>query len=316
MIFFKNIDKQYKQHFAVRSVTLRVLKKERLVFLGGSGSGKTTLLKMVLRLIDPTHGTIFIEGQDYRTMDLITLRRRVGYAIQNTGLFHHMTVFENIAVVLRLLGSSEEAIQTRVGDLLCMVGLDPGMFGQKYPHQLSGGQGQRVGVARAFAHRPEIILMDEPFGGLDPITRNQLQDECIDLQTKLDTTMIFVTHDVHEAVKIGDRIALFKEGELQQIGTPQEVICNPQNPFVEDFFSHQRFQLFLTMKKLSAMPLESGSPQHMQVGINRSLLQLLNDFSQKGVDVISVYKKEQFLGNIHKQTVLRELETLIQEGYG
>ncbi|MEM8628714.1 MAG: ABC transporter ATP-binding protein [Chlamydiota bacterium] len=316
MISFENIVKSYRGKRKLHDVSFRVKKGERLVLLGGSGSGKTTLLKMVIRLIDPTAGRILLDGEDIVKKNLIALRRQVGYAIQDTGLFEHMTVQDNIAILLRLLGYKEAFIQERVYELLCMVRLDPEEFGQKLPRQLSGGQGQLVGAARVFAHWPKIALMDEPFGGLDPITRSELQSECIDLQTKLDTTMIFVTHDVQEAVKMGDRIVLLREGEVQQIGTPADLICYPKNEFVAAFFSHQKFQLFMNMKKLGKMALQQGRPQRTRLGVNQTLLDAMNTFFEEEADTISIYRKEVFLGNISKELILQELQSLWRQGNG
>lgn len=312
MISFKNISKTYKQKKALNDISFSVEKGERVVLLGGSGSGKTTLLKMVLRLIDPTKGTIFIDDKDYKSFDLITLRRMIGYAIQNKGLFHHMNVYENIAIVLRLIGWKEKAIQNRVEELLTIMGMRPKEFLDKYPSQLSGGQGQRIGVARALAHDPPIVLMDEPFAELDPITRRQLQNECIDLQVKLEKTFLFVTHDVQEAIKMGDRIVMLKEGNLQQLGTPEELVKEPVNAFVSSFFEDQRFLLLLMIKKIDEIPLEKTEPTKFKLGAKMTLLDVMNAFFENKLDTISIFKKEVFLGNVTKEKIVEEILKIIK----
>jgi osmoprotectant transport system ATP-binding protein len=223
MIRFANVDKEYPSgKRGVTSLSFTVEKGETLVFLGQSGSGKTTALRLINRLIEPTSGEIFIEGTNIQDVDPITLRRGIGYAFQHIGLFPHMTVAENIAIVPKLLNWSEHAINQRVEELLLMVDLDPTHFSPLYPENISGGQKQRVGVARALAGDPPIVLMDEPFGALDPTTRLQLQDQFLEIQSQLQKTVIFVTHDHEEAIKMGNRIAILEEGKLINIFKPKE----------------------------------------------------------------------------------------------
>ncbi|MFE4550965.1 MULTISPECIES: betaine/proline/choline family ABC transporter ATP-binding protein [unclassified Streptomyces] len=221
---------------AVDSVNMEIKAGELVVFVGPSGCGKSTTLKMINRLIEPTGGRIRIGGEDVTDMDPVKLRRRIGYAIQSSGLFPHMTVAQNIALVPRMVGWPKTRIRARVEEMLDLVGLDPGEFQGRYPRQLSGGQQQRVGVARALAADPPVLLMDEPFGAVDPITRDHLQDELIRLQRELHKTIVFVTHDFDEAIKLGDRIAVLRErSHIAQFDTPEAILTNPADDFVSGF---------------------------------------------------------------------------------
>ncbi|MET8075875.1 betaine/proline/choline family ABC transporter ATP-binding protein [Streptomyces sp. NPDC005303] len=221
---------------AVDSVTLEIKAGETVVLVGPSGCGKSTTLKMINRLIEPTGGRIRINGEDVTDTDPVKLRRTVGYAVRSAGLFPHMTVAQNIALVPRMAGWGKARIEDRVEELLDLVGLDPGEFRGRYPGQLSGGQQQRVGVARALAADPPVLLMDEPFGALDPITRDRLQDELIRLQRELRKTIVFVTHDFDEAIKLGDRIAVLRErSHIAQFDTPEAILTNPADDFVSGF---------------------------------------------------------------------------------
>lgn len=241
MISFENISKKYSDGTeAVKSLDLDVKRGELLVFIGPSGCGKTTTMKMINRLISHSEGRITIDGKDIDTIDPAPLRRNIGYVIQQIGLFPHYTIEENIALVPRLKKWKESEIKERVNHLLEMVGLDPDVFAKRYPKELSGGQQQRIGVARALAANPDIILMDEPFGALDPITREQLQDELLRIQSEMHKTIVFVTHDMDEALKLGDRIAVMRDGELLQLGTPDQLLSNPAHGFVEEFIGKNR----------------------------------------------------------------------------
>ncbi|MFJ6216415.1 betaine/proline/choline family ABC transporter ATP-binding protein [Streptomyces sp. NPDC092296] len=221
---------------SVDDVTMEIGAGETVVFVGPSGCGKSTLLRMVNRLIEPSSGRIRINGEDVTDIDAVKLRRRVGYAIQASGLFPHMTVAENVAQVPRMLGWRRPRIRERVEEMLDLVGLDPREFHGRYPRQLSGGQQQRVGVARALAADPPVLLMDEPFGAVDPITRDHLQDELIRLQQELHKTIVFVTHDFDEAIKLGDRIAVLRErSHIAQFDTPEAILTNPADDFVSGF---------------------------------------------------------------------------------
>ncbi|MER7399169.1 betaine/proline/choline family ABC transporter ATP-binding protein [Streptomyces sp. NPDC000151] len=221
---------------AVDDVTMDIKAGEIVILVGPSGCGKSTTLKMINRLIEPTSGRIRIGDEDVTDMDPVRLRRKVGYAIQSSGLFPHMTVAQNIALVPKMVGWSRSKIKNRVEEMLDLVGLDPREFHGRYPRQLSGGQQQRVGVARALAADPPVLLMDEPFGAVDPITRDHLQDELIRLQHELHKTIVFVTHDFDEAIKLGDRIAVLRErSHIAQFDTPEAILTNPTDDFVSGF---------------------------------------------------------------------------------
>ncbi|MFJ8030155.1 MULTISPECIES: betaine/proline/choline family ABC transporter ATP-binding protein [unclassified Streptomyces] len=237
-IELENLTKRYpgNPQPAVDNVSMDIRAGETVVFVGPSGCGKSTTLKMINRLIEPSGGRIRIDDEDVTDMDPVKLRRKVGYAIQSAGLFPHMTVAQNIALVPRMIGWSKARTRARVEELLDLVGLDPGEFHGRYPRQLSGGQQQRVGVARALAADPPVLLMDEPFGAVDPITRDHLQDELIRLQRELHKTIVFVTHDFDEAIKIGDRIAVLRErSHIAQFDTPEAILTNPADDFVSGF---------------------------------------------------------------------------------
>ncbi|MFJ7734057.1 ABC transporter ATP-binding protein [Lysinibacillus sp. NPDC097231] len=236
MITFDNVTKKYgNEQIAVNAINLEIKKGEFFVIIGPSGCGKTTLLKMINRLIHLTDGTIWINGKRISDYNIHELRWNIGYVLQQIALFPHMTIEENIAVVPEMKKWSKSQIQQRVRELLDMVGLEPDKYSQRKPKELSGGEQQRVGVVRALAADPEIILMDEPFSALDPISRAKLQDDLHELQRTIQKTIVFVSHDMQEALKLGDRICVMKDGEIVQIGTPHDIIQNPANDFVEEF---------------------------------------------------------------------------------
>ena len=240
MIEFKGVTKRYEQEAVVSDISFKIDKGSLVVLIGPSGCGKTTLLKMINRLIAPTAGDIFINGRSVFEQDEIELRRNIGYVIQQTGLFPHMTVRENIEIIPRLQKKEKTAIRDKSLALMEMVGLDPEVYLDRYPFQLSGGQQQRIGVARAFACEPDVILMDEPFSALDPLTRLQLQEELADLQAKMRKTIVFVTHDMDEAVKIADKICLIHEGSIVQYDTVEDMMKNPANDYVAEFIGKNR----------------------------------------------------------------------------
>lgn len=225
---------------ALEDVTFTIEKGEIVIFLGPSGCGKTTTLRLTNRLESITRGTIEVNSQNVMDMDSVQLRRQMGYVIQDIGLFPNKTIAQNVAVVPKLLGWPKNKIQERVEELLSMVRLDPDIYMNRYPAELSGGQQQRVGVARGLAADPDILLMDEPFGAIDPINREQIQDEFLKLQEKLKKTIAFVSHDIHEAIKMGDKIALFEEGRLVQYERPEVLLTQPKNKYVSDFVGADR----------------------------------------------------------------------------
>ena len=230
---------------AADNINMTVPKGEICVLLGPSGCGKTTTLKMLNRIIPPTSGRVMINGEDTSTLDTITLRRNIGYVIQQIGLFPSMTIAENISIVPRLLGWDKKRYLARAEELLAMVALEPKTFMQRYPRELSGGQQQRVGVIRALAADPPVMLMDEPFGAIDPINREVIQDEFLKMQEELQKTILFVSHDIDEAVKMADKIAIFNAGKLIQFDSPDALLAHPCNKFVEDFVGTDR-----TLKRL------------------------------------------------------------------
>ncbi len=258
-IVFSNVTKHYagRPVPAVKNLSLHIPAGEICVLVGPSGGGKTTAMKMVNRLIDITEGDITIDGRSVRSLNVTELRRSIGYVIQQIGLFPHMSVSDNVAVVPRLLGWPKARIRSRVAELLELVGLDPEHDRDRYPRQLSGGQQQRVGLARAMAADPSVMLMDEPFGALDPITRDRLQNEFLRLHNEVRKTVIFVTHDIDEAIKLGDRIAILREGGvLVQYDTPDAILANPADDFVARFVGADRGLKRLALRRLDQIELE------------------------------------------------------------
>jgi osmoprotectant transport system ATP-binding protein len=237
---FREVTKRYADQLAVDSLSFTVPAGKICILVGPSGSGKTTSLKMVNRLIEPTSGAILIDGLDVTKEEPTRLRRRIGYVIQQVGLFPHQTIAENVATVPVLLSWSKQRIAARVDELLALVGLDPGRYAARYPAQLSGGERQRAGVARALAAEPPVMLMDEPFGAVDPIVRERLQSELLRIQRELGTTVLFVTHDIDEAIRLGDRVAVMRGGRLVQYAPPGELLAHPANDFVAQFVGSDR----------------------------------------------------------------------------
>ncbi len=252
MIELRSLTKRYGDVAVVDGLSLSVAGGELLVLLGGSGSGKTTTLKMINRLIEPTSGSVLIDGTETFAVVPHELRRRIGYAFQQVGLFPHMTVEENIAVTPSLLGWEPDRVRARVDELLTLVELDPTVLRTRRPDELSGGQQQRVGVARALAAGPSILLLDEPFGALDPLTRRRLQESFTRIQRELRLTTVFVTHDMVEALMLGDRIAVLNEGRLIQVGTPRELMTQPADNYVRELMSTPRRQAEVVDKLMTA----------------------------------------------------------------
>jgi osmoprotectant transport system ATP-binding protein len=258
LIRLENVTKQYggTDEPAVNDLTLDVLRGEVLVLVGPSGCGKSTTLRLINRLIEPSSGSLYLDGEDVTNMNPSLLRRKIGYVIQQVGLFPHRTIAENIATVPKLLGWDKKAIDERVDELLEVVSMDPGTYRERYPKELSGGQAQRVGVARALAADPDVLLMDEPFGAIDPITRDRLQNEFLRLQQDLKKTIVFVTHDIDEAIKMGNRIAILREGsEIAQLDTPEAILADPADEFVENFLGSGAILKSLTLAKIKDLEL-------------------------------------------------------------
>lgn len=291
MIEFKNVRKDFKNKTILKDITLKINRGELVAIIGSSGCGKTTTLKMINRLIKPTSGKIFINGEDIASKDVIKLRRNIGYVIQQTGLFPHLTIRENIEMIPKVEKLNKTSIEKRTLELMDMVGLNSNDFLDRYPTELSGGQQQRVGVARAFATNPEIILMDEPFSALDPITRVQLQEELIDLQSKLKRTIVFVTHDMDEAIKIADKICIMNKGEIVQYDTPENILKNPINDFVSEFIGKNR--IWSSPEFIRAKDIMIDHP--VVCFKNASLLRCIEKMRSSKVDSLMVIDRESYL---------------------
>ena len=244
VIQYENVCKKFagSSKYAVDHVSAEIESGEFITILGSSGCGKTTLLKLTNRLYDPDDGKIIVEGVDIKTVDPVELRRRLGYVIQQVGLFPHMTIKENITVIPSLMKWDRRRMDERADELLKLVGLEPGEFRDRYPHQLSGGQQQRIGLARALVLDPDIMLLDEPFGAIDAITRLNLQNELLRIQGSLGKTILFVTHDINEAFKMGNRVMVMNEGRLLQFDTPREIVQHPADAFVKSLIDSARTQ--------------------------------------------------------------------------
>ena len=265
MIQYENISKFYEGRVAISNFHLEIKQGEFVVFLGPSGSGKSTLLKLVNRMVSHDSGRILWKGEEIDRLNVQDLRRRMGYAIQSVGLFPHRTVADNIATVPKLLGWNSDRIKVRICELLVQLGLEPAHFADRYPHQLSGGQQQRVGVARAMAADPDVLLMDEPFGALDPVTRTSLQITLKNLHQTSGKTILFVTHDIDEAFLLATRIVLLNQGRIVQTGTPLELLQQPRNEFVVDFLGRENLglqQLSLRSIAHHIKPIEGTAPTY------------------------------------------------------
>lgn len=271
----------------VDDLDFEIRKGELVVLVGESGCGKTTTMKMINRLIEPDGGDIYIDGQNIKSFNKNELRRNIGYVIQDIGLFPHLTVRKNVSIVPLLCKKDKAEVDRSVEDLLRLVNLPPEEFANRYPSELSGGQQQRVGFARALANNPDIILMDEPFSALDPITREQLQNELLSLQEELHKTIVFVTHDIDEAIKLGDRIAVMSEGRIIQFDTPEEILKNPINPFVESFVGKDRL-----WKKPEFLKAEDVmNSKVVTIGQNRSVAHAIELMKMHNTDVLVVVDK-------------------------
>jgi osmoprotectant transport system ATP-binding protein len=288
MIEIEHLSKRYGATTVVDDVSFRVDEGTIAVIVGTSGAGKSTLLRMINRLVEPSAGRVLIDGEDTMTIPEDQLRHRIGYVIQGYGLFPHRTVTENIATVPRLLGWDKRRIAARVEELLDLFQLEPVEFAQKFPHELSGGQQQRVGVARALAAKPALLLMDEPFGALDPVIRSKAQDDLLAIQRRLGTTIVLVTHDMNEAFQLGDRIAVMDQARLLQYATPAELLTHPAEAFVEQLVGtvERPFRLLSLMRVQEA--LEQGAAEGEPILVTDSLRDALSRLIWVGREALPV----------------------------
>ncbi|WP_066716903.1 ABC transporter ATP-binding protein [Clostridium sp. Marseille-P299] len=309
MIKFEHISKKFKGNVILKDLSFEIESGKLVAIIGASGCGKTTTLKMINRLIKPSSGTISIDGINIEQTDEIELRRKIGYVIQQTGLFPHMTIRENIELIPKVEKLEKEKIAQNTIRLMKMVGLDPDAYLDRYPTELSGGQQQRIGVARAFANDPDIILMDEPFSALDPITRSDLQEELINLQAKMNKTIVFVTHDMSEAIKIADMICIMKDGEIVQYDTPENILKNPINDFVSNFVGKDRIWSSPEYIKVSDIMIEKPITCTKELSIIRCMEKMRSNKVDSLLVIDSITRK---LEGIIKAKELRNVEDKTQ----
>jgi osmoprotectant transport system ATP-binding protein len=288
MISIENLSKRYGATTVVDGVSMHIPRNSLTVIVGTSGSGKSTLLRMVNRLVEPTSGRVLLDGSDTRAEPAHLLRRRIGYAIQGHGLFPHRTVAENIATVPRLMGWDAARIAARVTELLEAFALDPNTFAGQFPHQLSGGQQQRVGVARALAAEPQLLLMDEPFGALDPIIRAKAQDDLLDIRRRFGTTIVLVTHDMDEAFRLGDHVAVMSCGRLLQYGPPAQLLTRPADPLVSRMTGLADRAIRLLSLSTAGEAALPGSVEGPEVPASATLRDVLSELMWRGVDAARV----------------------------
>lgn len=312
MIELSSVSKRFGDETAVDDISLRVPKGKFCALVGTSGCGKSTTLRMINRLIEHSEGDIILDGQAIDAYDPVKLRRRIGYVIQHTGLFPHWNVARNIGLVPRLLKWSATDVQSRVAELMHLLGLPVDEFGHKYPHQLSGGQAQRVGVARALAADPDILLMDEPFGALDPITREKLQDELAKLQARLHKTVVFVTHDMDEALKLADHLVVMREGRIVQQGSPLALLQNPADSFVESLLGGLERglkQAALTRVKDHMTSMGSTLPAQSRILGTFSLRQALSMMLRDHSDRLTVVDQHDVpVGELSLRRIIKEAQ--------
>ena len=308
MLKFENVSKVYDDGFqAVKSLSFDIQQGEFLVLIGPSGSGKSTTMKMINKMEPHTSGTISINGKDINSYNPSELRKNIGYVIQQIGLFPHYTIEKNIAIVPQMKGWNEKEIKARVNELLELVGLDPEVYAERYPKELSGGQQQRIGIARALAANPDIILMDEPFSALDPLTREQLQAEVSALHKKLNKTFVFVTHDMDEALKMGDRIAIMKDGKLLQLDTPEKLLHEPAHGFVEEFIGKHRITQNPELMPVTEIMSESVVTSLPQRSPEKALSLIRQ---RKITNLIIVDDDKKFLGIVSAYDVIKKLDDI------
>jgi len=312
MIHIEHLCKRFGDVTAVADVSFHVAEGQICVLLGPSGCGKTTTLKMINRLVEPTSGTVRINGRDTATLDSAALRRSIGYVIQQVGLFPNMTVEENIGVVPKLLGWDAAKRRRRAAELLDIVALEPAQFLKRYPRELSGGQQQRVGVARALAADPPVMLMDEPFGAIDPINRDAIQDEFLRIQRKVNKTVLFVSHDIDEAIKMADCVALFRAGRIEQFGTPDELLAQPATEFVADFMGQDRILKRLLLMQAADIVRPDTAPADatpsLRIRADDNLRNVLSALLAHGVDsAVCVDAGDHALGVVRQADILAKL---------
>ncbi|MFP5595169.1 ABC transporter ATP-binding protein [Kluyvera sp. 142486] len=307
MIEFLQVNKSFGHHPAVKNLSLRLAEGAFSVLIGTSGSGKSTTLKMINRLVEPDSGTIRFAGQDIREQPLLALRRRMGYAIQSIGLFPHWTVAQNIATVPQLLKWPKAKVEARIDELMALLGLEPTLR-TRFPHQLSGGQQQRVGVARALAGDPEVLLMDEPFGALDPVTRAALQQEMRRIHQLLGRTIVLVTHDIDEALRLADNIILLDGGEVVQQGTPLQLLSQPGNDFVRTFFGRSELGVrLLSLRQVADYVRHGERAEGDAIIASASLRDALSGFMDQRRTVLPVADETgRAYGTLHFADLLRE----------
>jgi osmoprotectant transport system ATP-binding protein len=319
-IQFEHVRKQYDQargsgrEAAVDDLTLDVRPHEVLVLVGPSGCGKSTTLRMANRLVEPTSGRILLEGDDVTRVDAVRLRRRVGYVIQHVGLFPHRTVAQNVATVPKLLGWDRRHTRTRVDELLELVGLDPARYARRYPHELSGGERQRVGVARALATDPPVLLMDEPFGAVDPVGRRRLQEEFARIQRDLGTTVMLVTHDIDEAVRMADRVAVMSPGaHVEQLAPPLDIVARPATDAVASLVGRGRMARLLALGRLDRADTEPPEPGEVPtdgVDLGTELGEVLAALLRSGRERLPVTDRGSVIGSVTPGAVLAALKRL------
>lgn len=300
MIELKNVSKSFKNKKVLENISLEIQTGEFFVIIGSSGCGKTTLLKSINKLHNIDGGDIIINGSSVSNLKPTDLPRKIGYVVQEGGLFPHLTIADNIALTLNIIGESKEKISNRVDEMLQMVNLEPDMYRNLYPSQLSGGQRQRVGVARAFAADPEIILMDEPFSALDPVTRNELQDEVFKLQKRFNKTIIFVTHDMDEAIKLASRICIIQNGSVIQCDTPENILKYPANNYVEEFVGKNKLWSNPEFVKASDIMLKKP----YEISKERTVVQAIQIMRNYSIESILVTEEGKLLGILYLEDII------------
>lgn len=312
MIKLENVTKKYDQHVAVNHLNLQIEKGETCVLLGPSGCGKSTTIRLINNLIPATEGEIYVDGKNIKDYDLEELRKNIGYVVQSIGLFPHMTVKENVGIVPKLQKWDKKKIEKRTEEMLEMVGLDPKMYLKKHPNELSGGEAQRVGVARALAADPPILLMDEPFGAVDPLNRKRLQAEFLKIQKELKKTIVFVTHDVEEAIIMGDRIAIMNHGVLEEYDTPQGLILRNESEFARKFLGTEyAIKILVKFNSEKILHKEQREPVECRVSEDTNLMGVLSYMIEQSAEKVNVITGDhEIKGTVYLNDIIRILKEL------